>query len=162
MIVCDFQIFTITFLKIAPFQTPQRFGRLSNGWKGGDFFILLCLSFALYPILTLGNAVLSAMQESNLMELFPVARPQDLALRHFIAASVPAVLAHGTSVLIGALCLQPYWPELPRTPSYFSLFRAVLYASQAASSVEYSASEFKRSLQSGIRSETVTYVFLLI
>jgi len=36
---------------------------LSNGWKGGDFFILLCLSFALYPILTLGNAVLSAMQE---------------------------------------------------------------------------------------------------
>ena len=149
---------------------------MSNGWKGGDFFILLCLSFALYPILTLGNAVLSAMHESNLMELFPVAHPQDLALRHFIAASVPAVLAHGTSVLIGALwpdrfgprcccrqdhgqnqerdifehlarmllCvfgdieprsiaeadfLQPYWPELPRTPSYFALFRAVLYAS---------------------------------
>ena len=45
---------------------------MSNGWKGGDFFIPLCLSFALYPILTLGNAVLSAMQESNLMELFPV------------------------------------------------------------------------------------------
>ena len=154
---------------------------MSNGWKGGDFFILLCLSFALYPILTLGNAVLSAMQESNLMELFPVAHPQDLALRHFIAASVPAVLAHGMSVLIGALWLdrsgltglashccyrqvhgqdqerdifeplarrllcafddieprsieeadflQPYWPELPRTPSYFALFRAVLYAS---------------------------------
>ena len=149
---------------------------MSNGWKGGDFFILLCLSFALYPILTLGNAVLSAMQESNLMELFPVAHPQDLALRHFIAASVPAVLAHGTSVLIGALWLdrfgsrcchrqdhgqnqggalfkylarmllcafddieprsieeadflQPYWPELSRTPAYFSLFRAVLYAS---------------------------------
>ena len=58
------------------------------------------------PILTLGNAVLSAMQESNLMELFPVAHPQDLALRHFIAASVPAVLAHGTSVLIGALWLD--------------------------------------------------------
>ena len=144
---------------------------MSNGWKGGDFFILLCLSFALYPILTLGNAVLSAMQESNLMELFPVAHPQDLALRHFIAASVPAVLAHGTSVLIGALWLdrfgprcryrqdqerdifeplarmllcafddieprsieeadflQPYWPELPRTPSYVAFFRAVLYA----------------------------------
>ena len=145
---------------------------MSSGWKGGGFFILLCLSFALYPILTLGNAVLSAVQGSNLMELFPVTHPQDLALRHFIAASVPAVLASDTSVLIGALWLdrfgprcryrqdqerdifeplarmllcafddieprsieeadflQPYRPELSRTPAYLSLFRASMYAS---------------------------------
>ena len=87
---------------------------MSNGWKESDFFILLCLSFSLYPILALGNAVLSAMQGSNLMEFFPVTHPQDLALRHFIAASVPAVLASDTdggdwSALFEYLALMPLY-----------------------------------------------------
>ena len=46
------------------------------------------------------------------MELFPVAHSQDLALRHFIAASVPAVLVSDTdggdwSALFEHLALMP-------------------------------------------------------
>ena len=73
-------------------------GGLFSGWQGGGFLVQLFLSSPLHPILTLGNAVLAAMQKVDLIEIFPVAQLHDFGFEVFHRCVCAAVLAPGAGV----------------------------------------------------------------
>ena len=67
-------------------------GRLSGGFSGGVLFIKGKLPFLLRPVFTLGHSVLTAMQEVNLIQIFPVAHLHDFGLEIFHSCVCAAVL----------------------------------------------------------------------